>query len=77
VLELAFRDLRAVEAHTSFVEGNIASERVSRRLGYRPNGRRAFDRDGDRVVEKQRLASCDSSSPSRRSVILSRCLESL
>ncbi|MGW0199362.1 GNAT family N-acetyltransferase [Nonomuraea sp. NPDC003201] len=36
VLELAFVHLHAVEAYTSFVEGNSASERISRAPRRRP-----------------------------------------
>ncbi|WP_043617973.1 GNAT family N-acetyltransferase [Nonomuraea candida] len=52
VLELAFAHLHALEARTSFVEGNGASERVSRKLGYVDNGRRVYAQDGMRVVER-------------------------
>ncbi|WP_116244589.1 GNAT family N-acetyltransferase [Nocardiopsis sp. FIRDI 009] len=38
VLHLAFAELGAVAAETAVLEGNAASERVSRKLGYRPNG---------------------------------------
>ncbi|GAA2820722.1 GNAT family N-acetyltransferase [Nonomuraea rubra] len=55
VLELAFAHLGAVEAHTSYVDGNTASERVSRKLGYAANGRRAYAEDGRRVVEHRML----------------------
>ncbi|MGR6919679.1 GNAT family N-acetyltransferase [[Actinomadura] parvosata] len=55
VLELAFAHLGAVEAHTSYVDGNTASERVSRKLGYAANGRRAHAQDGRRVVEHRML----------------------
>ncbi|GAA3251219.1 GNAT family N-acetyltransferase [Nonomuraea helvata] len=51
VLEFAFAHLGALEAHTSYVDGNVASETVSRRLGYIYNGRRAYERDGVRTVE--------------------------
>ncbi|MGV9386224.1 GNAT family N-acetyltransferase [Nonomuraea sp. NPDC003707] len=51
VLELAFARLGALEAHTSYVDGNLASQAVSRKLGYTSNGRRAYDRDGVRTVE--------------------------
>lgn len=54
VLELAFGRLNAAEALTDYVEGNHASERVSRKLGYSPNGQRAVNRDGTgRVTEYQ------------------------
>ncbi|GAA1614161.1 GNAT family protein [Nonomuraea maheshkhaliensis] len=55
VLELAFAHLGAVEAHTSYVDGNTASERVSRKLGYITNGRRAYAEGGRRVVEHRML----------------------
>ncbi|GAA4976190.1 RimJ/RimL family protein N-acetyltransferase [Nonomuraea thailandensis] len=55
VLELAFAHLGAVEAHTSYVDGNTASERVSRKLGYTGNGRHAYAEDGRRVVEHRML----------------------
>ncbi|MFG1949307.1 GNAT family N-acetyltransferase [Nonomuraea sp. NPDC048826] len=55
VLELAFAHLGAVEAHTCYVDGNAASERVSRKLGYVGNGRRAYAEDGRRVVEHRML----------------------
>ncbi len=54
VLELAFGHLGAIEALTEYTEGNVASERVSRRLGYVPNGQRAAHRDdAGRVTEYQ------------------------
>jgi RimJ/RimL family protein N-acetyltransferase len=34
VLELAFRGLGALEAESSWLEGNVASQRVSEKLGY-------------------------------------------
>jgi RimJ/RimL family protein N-acetyltransferase len=55
VLDLAFGHLGAVEALTEYIEGNGASERVSRKLGYVPNGwscrrllRRTRDVGGER-----------------------------
>ena len=54
VLELALGHLGAIEALTEYTEGNVASERVSRRLGYVPNGQRAAHRnDAGRVTEFQ------------------------
>jgi RimJ/RimL family protein N-acetyltransferase len=38
VLELAFRGLGAVEAESSWLEGNVASKRVSEKLGYVERG---------------------------------------
>jgi RimJ/RimL family protein N-acetyltransferase len=54
VLELAFGHLGAIEALTEYTEGNVASERVSRTLGYVPNGQRSAHRDdAGRVTEFQ------------------------
>ncbi|HET9974756.1 MAG TPA: GNAT family N-acetyltransferase [Streptosporangiaceae bacterium] len=54
VLDLAFGHLGAVEALTEYTEGNHASERVSRKLGYARNGQRAAHRDDTgRVTEYQ------------------------
>ena len=46
VLDLAFEFLAAVEAHTDYLAGNAASEAVSRKLGYAPNGQRVVDHGG-------------------------------
>jgi RimJ/RimL family protein N-acetyltransferase len=54
VLDLAFAHLGAIEALTEYTEGNHASERVSRKLGYLPDGQRAAHRDYvGRVTEYQ------------------------
>jgi len=54
VLDLAFGYLGAAEALTEYIEGNHASERVSRKLGYVPNGQRTAHRDdAGRVTEYQ------------------------
>jgi RimJ/RimL family protein N-acetyltransferase len=54
VLDLAFGHLGAIEALTEYTDGNGASERVSRKLGYVPNGQRATHRDDvGRVTEYQ------------------------
>jgi RimJ/RimL family protein N-acetyltransferase len=54
VLDLAFGHLGADEALTDYMEGNHASERVSRKLGYLPNGQRTAHRDdAGRVTEYQ------------------------
>jgi RimJ/RimL family protein N-acetyltransferase len=54
VLDLVFGHLDAAEALTEYIEGNDASERVSRKLGYIPNGQRTAHRDGiGRVTEYQ------------------------
>ena len=46
VLEFAFSCLMAGEARTEYYHGNIASERVSRKLGYVNNGERLTYREG-------------------------------
>jgi len=52
VLELAFGHLGAKEAYTEFLAGNVASEKVSRKLGYRDNGQHLVHRDGTgRIIE--------------------------
>lgn len=54
VLDLAFGHLGAAEALSEYIEGNHASERVSRKLGYVPNGQRTAHRDdAGRVTEYQ------------------------
>jgi RimJ/RimL family protein N-acetyltransferase len=54
VLQLAFGHLGALEAHTDYLDGNHASERISRKLGYTPNGQHAVYRDDTgRVTENQ------------------------
>ena len=50
VLALAFEYLGAVEALTEHAEGNHAAERVSRKVGYAPNGQHATYRDGTGLV---------------------------
>lgn len=53
-LDLVFGHLDAAEALTEYIEGNTASERVSRKLGYVPNGQRTTHRDdAGRVTEYQ------------------------
>lgn len=49
VLHLAFAGLGAAEAHTSSFEDNPASLGVTRALGYRPNGVKIDDREGEPV----------------------------
>jgi RimJ/RimL family protein N-acetyltransferase len=54
VLDLAFGYLGAAEALSEYAEGNQASERVSRKLGYVSNGQRNVHRDDTgRVTEYQ------------------------
>jgi RimJ/RimL family protein N-acetyltransferase len=55
VLQLAFGHLGALEAHTEYLDGNRASERVSRKLGYTPNGQHAVYRDDAGRVTEYRL----------------------
>jgi RimJ/RimL family protein N-acetyltransferase len=46
VLELAFGQLGAEEACTEYLDGNHASEKVSRKLGYTGNGQHPVYREG-------------------------------
>lgn len=55
VLDLAFAHLGAAEALTEHTEGNHASERVSRKLGYVSNGQRAAHRDDVGPVTEYQL----------------------
>ena len=55
VLDLTFGHLGALEALTEYTEGNHASERVSRKLGYVPNGQRAAYRDDAGPVTEYQL----------------------
>jgi RimJ/RimL family protein N-acetyltransferase len=79
-LDLAFGHLGAAEALTDYIEGNHASERVSRKLGYVPNGLRAVHRDdAARLTEYQlrldRPAWEDRTRPDRTAVTrLGSCL---
>jgi len=49
VLSLAFDRLEAHSAHSNALEDNVASLRVTRRLGYRANGGDVGEREGQRV----------------------------
>jgi len=51
VLELAFTGLGAERALSGWLEGNVASARVSARLGYREKGQRVAAPRGTPVVE--------------------------
>ncbi|WP_159941633.1 MULTISPECIES: GNAT family N-acetyltransferase [unclassified Nocardiopsis] len=53
VLHLAFEGLGAVAAVSAAIEGNRASERVSERLGYRPDGINLIELRGSRAVENR------------------------
>ncbi len=55
VLELAFGCLGAEEACTKFLAGNVASEKVSRKLGYRDNGTNLVHRDDTGRTTEHRL----------------------
>jgi RimJ/RimL family protein N-acetyltransferase len=55
VLELAFGHLGAEEASTEFLEGNHASEKVSRKLGYTGNGQHLVYRDDTGRTTEYRL----------------------
>jgi RimJ/RimL family protein N-acetyltransferase len=49
VLGLAFDGLGALDAETAAWEDNLASQGVTRKLGYRPNGDEHLDREGVRA----------------------------
>lgn len=55
VLELAFGHLDAEEACTEYIEGNHASEQVSRKLGYTGNGQHLLHRDDTGRITEYRL----------------------
>lgn len=55
VLEFAFSCLSADEARTEYYHGNIASERVSRKLGYVNNGERLTYREGSGQITEYHL----------------------
>jgi RimJ/RimL family protein N-acetyltransferase len=55
VLELAFTCLGAGEARTEYYDGNIASERVSRKLGYVNNGKRLAYLEGSGQITEHHL----------------------
>lgn len=55
VLELAFGCLGAEEACTEYLAGNAASEKVSRKLGYRDNGQHLVHRDDTGRIAEYRL----------------------
>ncbi|MGW4411591.1 GNAT family N-acetyltransferase [Nonomuraea sp. NPDC004702] len=79
VLELAFTHLGAAEARTEYIDGNLASEAVSRKLGYQDNGHRVSARDGERLT--QHLMAIDAAAWKRgaRGPVevtgLTRCLD--
>jgi RimJ/RimL family protein N-acetyltransferase len=55
VLELAFGQLGAEEACTEYLDGNWASEKVSRKLGYTDNGQHLVHRDDAGRMTEYRL----------------------
>ena len=55
VLELAFGHLGAEEACTEYLDGNHASEKVSRKLGYTGNGQHTVYRDDTGRTTEYRL----------------------
>jgi RimJ/RimL family protein N-acetyltransferase len=55
VLELAFSQLSAEEACTEYIDGNYASEKVSRKLGYTGNGQHLIYRDDTGHMTEYRL----------------------
>lgn len=59
VLALAFDGLGALTAETAAWEDNIASQAVTRRLGYRPSGDEHLDREGTRTRHLRFSMSAD------------------
>ena len=55
VLHLAFAGLGAVAAESAAVAGNVASTRVSEKLGYRPNGIEVVAPRGEPVEQRRYL----------------------
>jgi RimJ/RimL family protein N-acetyltransferase len=55
VLGLAFGELGAEEARTEYLDGNLASERVSRKLHYVDNGRQQAYRPGLGRITEHRM----------------------
>jgi RimJ/RimL family protein N-acetyltransferase len=53
ILSLAFDGLGAEEVRTSAWADNSASNAVTRKLGYRPNGEQVLDREGSATVMKR------------------------
>jgi RimJ/RimL family protein N-acetyltransferase len=53
VLALAFDGLGADWAESGFLPGNAASARISKKLGYVPNGEEVHEVAGTRVVENR------------------------
>ncbi len=53
ILTLAFEGLRADEVTTSAWADNAASNAVTRKLGYEPNGEERLDREGRVTVQKR------------------------
>jgi RimJ/RimL family protein N-acetyltransferase len=53
ILTLAFDGLHAAEVTTSAWADNVASNAVTRKLGYEPNGEERLDREGHVTVQKR------------------------
>ncbi|MGZ6314987.1 MAG: GNAT family N-acetyltransferase, partial [Candidatus Limnocylindrales bacterium] len=60
VLALAFEGLGAERAESGYFTGNVASARVSEKLGYVPNGEEIYAVAGMRVVETRVRVTPDS-----------------
>lgn len=61
VLELAFGQLGAEEACTEYLDGNHASEKVSRKLGYADNGQHlVYREDTGRTTEYRLRLDCQT-----------------
>jgi RimJ/RimL family protein N-acetyltransferase len=55
ILELAFSGLGAVAAVSGALTGNVASARVSEKLGYTDAGERQHERNGEPLRERRFL----------------------
>ncbi|MFC4337948.1 GNAT family N-acetyltransferase [Salininema proteolyticum] len=69
VLELGFATLGAELAHSGSFRGNAASEAVSRKLGYEPNGIEVYAVKGERKISQNWLLRREAWERSRREVI--------
>jgi RimJ/RimL family protein N-acetyltransferase len=69
VLELAFTGLGAARAMSGAIEGNVASERVSTKLGYEPAGERVVAPRGIPVRELEAVLTRDRWERHRRTPV--------
>lgn len=55
IVGFAFDHLGALECHSGYIVGNAASEAVSRKTGYQPNGRKRIAQDGREGADEQQV----------------------